>query len=75
MTWIGCPGVVVAKDEQEKLATALESFDCVPLFLDPELQVTEPTAPTPPAPPAPRLTARADRGRTPPSPCPPRPAT
>ena len=38
VTWIGCPGVHVAKDEEASLVAALEPFDCVPLFLDQELQ-------------------------------------
>ena len=36
--WIGCPGIVVAEEDRASLASALVEYNCVPLFLEAELE-------------------------------------
>ena len=38
VTWIGCPGLLVAEEDQASLTSALQAYSCVPIFLDAELE-------------------------------------
>ena len=41
MVWVGCPGLeVVSEEDKDGLTSALQAFNCVPIFLDPGLDHT-----------------------------------